>query len=345
MRKLLVLLLICNSCLIFGQNVVEVKRIILSKEFNETAQKARQLRDSNVYKRIDNLENGLKNAKSDYEKYRIIFRTLGSCYTSSKQYDKAIDLWIAANKEGIFFPFEFSKDYIWPSDLSNYTNNKRFEHFLITNDSLRKSANSNRKAEYFVNLPENYNPNTKYPLIIILHGGSGDNNYLPNEWDSKILKNSFVSVYPHGRFAEGSYAFSFGQTGIDDIKEIYNQVISKYPINTSKIIFAGQSDGGRLATQLAYNNIPINGLFLAFPVIPGDFNYEKAIELKKRNLKIVMICGERDSGFFPGQQEMSRILDSAKVENRFIKYPDLGHYFPNDFTEQLDKGLQFLIDK
>ena len=57
-----------------------------------------------------------------------------------------------------------------------------------------------------------------------------------------------------------------------------------------------------------------------------------------------MICGEKDKSFFPGQQKMSCILDSAKVENRFIKYPDLDHGFPKDFSDQLDKGLLYLIN-
>jgi predicted esterase len=344
MRKFITLLMIINTCIVFGQNVVEVKRIEFSKEFKETGQKARQYQDSSIYKKIENLENGVITAKSKYEKYRIIFNTLGPNYTSTKQYDKAIDLWIAANRDGIFFPFEYIKDNFWPQYISEYSNNKRFEDFLVTNDSLRKSNDSNLKAEYFVNLPDNYNPNMKYPMIIILHGGSGDNYVIFEKWDSKTLKNNFISVYPHGCIAEGSFSFRFGQSGMDDIKEIYKQVISKYSVDTSKIIIAGQSDGGRLSIQLAYNDIHINGLFLAFPVIPNDFNYKNAFDFKNRNTKIVIVCGENDS-FFSSQQQMSEILDSAKVENKFIKYPNLGHYFPPDFSEQLEKGLIYLTTK
>jgi hypothetical protein len=68
--------------------------------------------------------------------------------------------------------------------------------------------------------------------------------------------------------------------------------------------------------------------------------FELSIEFKKtfENLKLY-----KDERFFPEQQEMSIILDSAKVDNRFMKYPDLDHGFPNDFSEQIDKGLLFLI--
>ena len=213
------------------------------------------------------------------------------------------------------------------------------------NDSLKKRANANSETEYFVNLPLNYNVNCKYPLIIVLHGGSGNNNKAFYDWESKMINNDFISVYPRGRTLEGSYTNRYGQTGINDIKEIYQQIIEKYSIDTSLIILAGQSLGGNLAIQLSYNNFPAKGLFLAFPVKPEDFDYKKASELKKKNLKIVMICGQRDNEFFNGQQEMANILDSVKVENRFIKYPDLGHYFPVDFSGQLDNGLQYIINK
>jgi predicted esterase len=341
MNKSTTLLMIILTYSVFGQNIVEVKRFEFSNEFKVTSMKARQYQDSNIYKKIEILEKGLITLKSNYEKYRIIFNTLGPNYTTTKQFDKAIDLWISANKEGIFFPFEYDKDNFWPPYISEYQNNKRFEDFLVINDSLKKSLASNLKAEYFVNLPNNYNPNTKYPMIIILHGGIGDNNMVFEKWDSKVIKNDFISVYPHGCIAEGSYTYRFGQSGMKDLKDIYSQVISKYSVDTSKIILAGQSDGGRLSIQLAYNDIPIKGLFLAFPVIPDDFNDKRAIYLKKRYTKIFVLCGDKDN-FHSGQQHLSKILDNVKVDNKFIIYPDLGHNFPSDFPEQLEKGLLYL---
>lgn len=344
MNKLIILIIILNSYFVFGQNVSETKKIELSKEYKETYENLELYKDSGFYKGIEILEKGLVKVKSSYEKYRIIFN-LGYLYASTKQYDKSIDMWLSANEEGIFFPFIFKKDNVFPQYLSEYSDNKRFQDFIIMNDSLKNSAVKNPKAEYFVDLPVNFNPDNKYPLIIILHGGIGNNNATYINWHSKTIKNSYISVYPQGRIVRGSYARSYGPTGLEDIKEIYTQVVSKYPVDISRVILAGQSAGGELSLRLAYNDIPARGLLLAFPVKPGDLDYKKASEYKNRNLRIVMICGEKDQRFFPGQQEMSIILDSARVENRFIKYPDLGHGFPADFPEQLDKGLLYLINE
>lgn len=339
---LLFLILSLYPFLVTGQNVTETKPHEFSKAFGETFEKLAQSRDSGYSVAIGIFENGLKNTVSNYEKYRMILN-IGFLYTATKQYDKAIDMWNAENREGICLPFVL-ENMTFPGYLSEYLTNKRFQDFIENNKVLRNKANENSKAEYFVNLPENYNPDRKYPLIIVMHGGFGDNNSTYVNWDSKSIKNEFISVFPQGKEVIGTFTRKFGKTGIEDIKEIYRRVLSEYPVDTSKIILAGQSAGGELAIRLTYNDIPAAGLLLAFPVKPKEFDYTKAVDFKNRNIRIIMMCGEKDEIFYAGQRDMSAILDSAGVENRFISNPDLGHDFPSDFREQIDNRLVFLTD-
>ena len=343
MNKFLIIAFIVCAQQIFGQNTVEVKRVSISNIYKETFENLKLFKDSGFYKGIEIFEKGLAGTTSSYEKYKMILN-LGYLYSATKQYEKSIDMWIMANKEGIFFPFDLNDKGYLPY-LQEYSGNKQFQKFMFLNDSIKNLANKNPKAEYFVNLPSDYSANIKYPLIIILHGGIGDNNSTYINWDSKSITSGFISVYPQGRQILGSYARKYGLYGIEDIKEIYYHVISKYPVDTSNVILAGQSAGGELAIRLSYKDIPVRGLLLAFPVKPSDFNVNNAKNLTSRNVKVVMICGEKDNRFFPGQQEISTIMDSVKIEHRFITYPDLGHGFPSDFPDQIDKGLLYLTEK
>ena len=340
-QPLFILILILSPFLSFGQNVTETKPHEFSEVFGETFDKLAQSMGSGYSEGIGILENGLKNTVSDYERYKMILN-IGFLYTATKQYDKAIDLWNAENRKGICLPFVL-ENMTYPGYLSDYLNIKRFQEFIKNNNELRNKANENSKAEYFVNLPENYDPDRKYPLIIVMHGGFGDNNATCKYWDSKKIKNEFISVFTQGREVVGTFTRKYGKTGIEDINEIYRRVISEYPVDTSKIILAGQSAGGGLAIQLTNNDIPATGLLLAFPAKPREFDYTKAVDFKNMNLKVIMVCGEKDQTFYAGQREMSAILDSAGVENRFISNPDLGHDFPPDFGEQIDNGLAFLM--
>jgi pimeloyl-ACP methyl ester carboxylesterase len=321
---------------------VEVKQPEFSDEIEILFAEFKTNINSGFYKGIEILEKGLKQAKNDYETYKIALN-LGFLYTRTEQFDKCLDMWTAAGEKGICFNFQPSENP-YPPYLSEYKDNKRFTDFIKTNDSLLAEISKKAKAEYFVNLPIGYDKSKKYPVIIILHGGFGSYYKTFEDWQSDVIQNDFISVYPQGREIKGSFVRRYGNSGIDDISEIYGQVLRKYSVDTKSLILAGQSAGGALSLGLVNNDLVTKGLLLAFPVKPGDFDMQKAESLKESSVRVFMICGAQDKNFYPGQLELSSLLDRAKVENKFITYPNLGHGFPNDFRFQIDQGLMFILD-
>jgi dienelactone hydrolase len=342
MYKLIFFGLVFNMTICYSQNVIEIEQPEITDEIEILFTELRANRDSGFYKGIEILENGLKRAKTDFETYKIVLN-LGFLYTKTEQFDKCLDTWLAANKKGICFEFQVSNDPD-PFYLSAYKDNKRFTDFIERNDSLLVDISNDAKAEYFVNLPINYDKTKKYPVIIILHGGVGSYYRTFENWQSDLIKNDFISVYPQGQEIKGSFARRYGDSGIDDITMIYTQVIRRYSVDTTSLILAGQSAGGALSLGLANNKLFSKGLLLAFPVKPGDFDIQRAESLKASSVRVFMICGEQDKYFYSGQLELSRLLDSAKVDNKFIKYPNLGHDFPDDFNMQIDQGLKYILD-
>lgn len=339
MKNLLLLIIILNVQFTFGQNVVEVDKPVIPIHHTQIFETL----DTSLIRNIEILEKGLKDANSNFEVY-MIAQYLGYFYTKNNQKEKSIDLWNSLNESGIFLPYIMS-DEPFPPYLSDYADNEFFLKFVEFNNKLKKEASDSSKAEYFVNLPKDYNPQRQYPLIIVLHGGIGNFYDTYTHWESPILRDSCISVYPQGRELKGSFSRRYGSTGIEDIKEIYEKVILKYPINKKRVILAGQSRGGYLSIKLAYNSITTKGLLLAFPVKPDDFDFEKAKEFKEKGLRVIMIYGEKDYKFIEGQLKLASILDSAHVENRILKYPELGHRFPDDFSEQIDSGIFYLIKR
>ncbi len=326
----------------YSQNVIEVEQPKISDEIEILFAELKANSDAGFYKSIEILEQGLKQAKSDFETYKIVLN-LGFLYTKTEQFDKCLDTWIAANKKGICFNFMVS-DNPYPSYLSEYKNNKRFTDFIKRNDSLLVDISKDAKAEYFVNLPAKYDKSQKYPLIIILHGGYGSYYRTFENWQSDLIQDNFISVYPQGREMKASFTRRYGKNGIEDISQIYNQVITKYSVDTTSLILAGQSAGGAMSLGLVNNGLLTKGLLLAFPVKPRSFDIKRAESLKESSVRVVMICGEQDKTFYPGQLELSSLLDSAEVDNKFISYPNLGHGFPDDFKFQIDQGLIFILD-
>ncbi len=343
MRKLILIGLLFNIVISYSQNVREIPKPedigFIDSLFTELSSK----RDSGLYTAIDILENGLKNAETDFEIYKITFN-LGALYTLTNQYDKSIDLWLSANKQGICYDFQI-KENTHPTYLSAYKDNQRFFDFIRKNDSLKNVISLNSQTEYFVNLPIGYDKSKKYPLAIILHGGVGNFYNTFENWQSEDFKTKFITVYPQGREVRGTFDRSYGNYGIEDVLEVYNQIIRKYSIDTTSIILGGQSAGGALSLELVNGRIQANGLLLAFPVKPNDFDISTAQKMSEYSTRVYMICGEQDKHFYPGQLELSYLLDSANVENRVTKYPDLGHDFPLDFKSQIDLGIKFILNE
>ncbi|NOQ26800.1 MAG: hypothetical protein GQ564_15680 [Bacteroidales bacterium] len=339
MKNLLLLIIILNVQYTFGQNVIEVEKPIIPIHHV----KIFETLDTSLVKNIEVLEKKLKEANSNFEVYQIA-KYLGYFYTINDQKEESIELWNSLNKLGIILPFRMSENP-HPQYLSNYLNNDSFMKFIKFNEKLKNEASDSSKVEYFVNLPKDYNPQRKYPLIIVLHGRIGNFYATYTNWKSSVIRDSCISIYAKGKIIVGSFTHSFGSTGIGDIKEIYRQVAQKYPINNEQVILAGQSQGGNLSIKLACDSITASGLLLAFPVKPNDFDFEKAKEIKEKGVRVIMICGEKDYKFFEGQLELARLLDSAHVESRVFKYPELGHRFPDDFSEQIDRGIFYLIKR
>lgn len=342
MHKLIFIYLILITHFAYSQNVVEVNKPEIDEEIEILFADFKANRDSGFYKGIEILENGMQKAKTDFAVYKIAIN-LGFLYTKTEQFDKCLDMWFAASKKGICFNFQMS-DNPYPPYLSNYKDNIRFTDFIARNDSLLIEISNNAKAEYFVNLPLMYDKSQKYPVMIILHGGVGSYYRTYMNWQSGLIKTDFISVYPQGRDIKGSFGRRYGDSGIDDITQIYEQVIANYSVDTTSLILAGQSAGGALSLGLINNGLHAKGLLLAFPVKPGDFDMQRAENLKESSMRVVMICGEQDKYFYSGQLELASLLDSARVENKFVNYPNLGHGFPDDFKLQIDQGLIFILD-
>lgn len=340
-KSIITLLILLMAISSFLQNPIEVDKSEITKEIVNLFADLKTNRDSGFYKSIELLEAGIKRTGNNFDTYKISLN-LGFFYTKTEQFDTCLDMWFAANRKGICFNFIVG-DNSYPSYLSAYKDNSRFADFIKKNDSLLVDISKNEKAKYFVTLPVNYDKAQKYPMIIILHGGFGNYYRTFEDWQSDLIKNIFIAIYPQGREVKSSFISRYGKYGMDDIAMIYKQVIEKYSVDTSSFILAGQSAGGALSLELANNKLKSAGLLLAFPVKPRSFDIQKAERLKEASMCIIMICGEQDKNFYAGQLELSRLLDCAEVENRFIKYSNLGHGFPADFNIQIDRGLNYIL--
>jgi len=166
-------------------------------------------------------------------------------------------------------------------------------------------------------------------------------------WVSKIMKEEYISVFLQSYIyaTNTTYSWSTGdaRTG-KEFKDIYDQIMSRYAVDTSKIIVAGMSAGGRLGLDFAFNQfVPVSGLVLNCPVVPGDINEEQIGQFVAMNRRIGIITGENDFAL-EAQKSLVGKINEAGGKGKITINNDAGHEFVKDFSDLLDQYLGWIIE-
>ena len=135
-------------------------------------------------------------------------------------------------------------------------NQQRKEYSYITIDNIQR--------QYIVHLPTNYNDMSSYPILLALHGGSGNAKQFEDqsEFNRVADKYHFIVVYPDGL---GLFEFNFHvwnsgyigtnlNNGVNDVSFLYHLIMklqTDYSINSSRIYMTGHSNGAMMSYRMA----------------------------------------------------------------------------------------------
>lgn len=329
----------------FGQNIIEIQKQEFTKIYLETIKKEEEIGAENPKEAIQLLETVLDSKIKPFEEFEIVCFRLPFLYARQKEYDKFFKLWTDAQEKEYFFPFR-TGDRPFPEFLNKIKDKQQLQSLLNKNDDLRKTYGTKTNVEYFVQTPKNYSEKKKYPLIITLHGGWGSHTSTMKHYQSPLIESEYIVAYTQGSVVRGTFLHSYdNENGLKNIQSVYKQVVKKYSVDTTRIILGSPSAGGMRSVQLSMDNlIPAKGLILAFPIKPRDLESGKVMDMAMRGVRVSIIGGESDWGL-RGHKEMAVIFDKLGVENRLIIFPQIGHEYPDQFTEQIDQSLNFILRK
>lgn len=149
-------------------------------------------------------------------------------------------------------------------------------------DSLQTG---NRWRTYMTHLPADYNPQTRYPLVLCFHGGQNGAQASSRGWqavafmsklNAKADSAGFVVVYPEGTVINNNRTWNAGgccqpatTSGIDDagfVSALLDRLHQTYSIDTARVYASGSSNGAMLCYRLACE---MPGKFAAIATISG----------------------------------------------------------------------------
>ena len=317
-----------------------------------------KLSDKEKYKAaIELFEEGLKTlSKEEYEKnfFRIMTEKCW-LYCNDERFDEAVETFSSLIDKGYISPIDWN--------FEGLKSHEKYKELEEKNDQIKKEAQRKAKFEYVVHVPEEYSKDKKYPVFFSLHG-DGENiecheKYWKSEW---LTKKGFIVVCPQSSkvhshegyiwidkdfYAESyetrKYPYTYGNLH-KEFKNCYDIICNQYSVDEENIIIGGFSGGSVASIDITMSNIvPVKGVIPLCSLKPRSFTEENVKSTLQRGVKFVFMDGQEDVPM--GEvDEMIEELEAHGISHEYYINEGIGHWYPEDLEEKLDRALSFIME-
>ena len=199
------------------------------------------------------------------------------------------------------------------------------------------SGLDNTLQPYTVKIPNDYDSDKKYPLIVFLHGSGEDDRGSLKYNDYSLGK--CVELAPNGRGTSNCYSTP---ESLDDIYESISDVINNYSIDTSKIILEGFSMGGYGVYRVFYEyptKFKAAAVFSGHPDLASKWMEGEQINFLEdknlvvfKNIPIFIFHGTKDRNC--AYEVTCELIEKLKNANANVMFctEDVGHSSPSKET-------------
>jgi len=205
---------------------------------------------------------------------------------------------------------------------------------------LHASNERDARGGFSVYVPEHSDLQTPMPLVVALHGGSGHGRDFLWSWLADARSRGVLLMAPTARDRTWSI-MGMEDVDADGIKQMVESVAERYPVDRSRVLLTGMSDGGTysLLCGLRDAETPFTHLAPACGVL-HPFLFAGGLE-HAADRPIYMIHGALDWMFPVSAAHMGRdALQAAGARLVYREIEDLSHTYPRDENPKI---LDWLI--
>lgn len=197
---------------------------------------------------------------------------------------------------------------------------------------------SGSRGGFSTYVPEYYTPDRNWPLVMALHGGSGNGRGFLWSWLRDARSLGVILVAPT---AVGStWALMGEDTDTPNLGRILDVVRSRWNIDPAKLLLTGMSDGG---TFCYVTGLEGSSPFTHLAPVAATFHplmAEMADTQRLRGLPVYIVHGRLD-WMFPVQvaRQTRDALTAAGVNVVYCELDDLSHCYPREMNAPILKWL------
>lgn len=198
------------------------------------------------------------------------------------------------------------------------------------------------RGGFVLYVPESYDGTEAWPLVVALHGGSGDGSDFLWTWLAEARGRRFLLLCPTAR----GDTWSMMGADIDEpaVLSMVEYVQKHWKVDPARVLLTGLSDG---ATYTLLLGLREDSPFTALAPVSGVFhpnNFENGNLERAKGKRIYLVHGSLD-WLFPvmiahGTRDALR---EAGADLVFREIPDLSHTYPREENDKIlawfDSGL------
>lgn len=229
-------------------------------------------------------------------------------------------------------------------DLAQLQGLPEFERLVSGCRGREQAAQAHAKPDLTVLAPDSAPPATGYPLLVAFHGFGGNLADFGAAWQ-RVPDQGWLVALPQASQVVDWEGFSWDdwELAAAQLQEHYRALCRSYRIDASRVVLAGFSQGGTIATWLALCGLPAAGAGV-FAIVPGARHPETFLEPAracKIRPRVYIVMGHRDFAA-GGVRRFVATLESAGIPITVDERPDLDHELPPNLEETAARALEFI---
>lgn len=160
----------------------------------------------------------------------------------------------------------------------------------ITKDLITSKG---KTRVYYLYVPATVKASAPAPLVVMLHGSGRVGFSLAEKWKDLAKRESFIIVGPDSSNTRG---WGSPQDGPDFLRDLVEDLKTKYPINPRRVYLFGHSAGASFALEMSLME---SQYFAATAIHAGALppNDADLIDTAKRKIPISIQVGDSDPGY------------------------------------------------
>ncbi len=191
---------------------------------------------------------------------------------------------------------------------------------------LENQVNKTNAREYWMYVPDNYDKNRSYGVIIWMHSakkGGRDAKDMKKIWEDYCDSTNFIVVAPKSKKEDEGWAPSESP----DVAATVREALKPYTVDYNRVIVHGMGIGGQMGLYMSFNvRDLIRGVAVSGAALPG----QAKDNLPNQPLSFFMIAGDKD----PLLKEIKDTNDKLKLKK-----------FPLIYREIKDFGKEYIDQK